>query len=65
MLSHREFEEVVGKYDLGIQDDCTKCSMTRNPMRYHGSCYDQDTEHLHYTCGRCGYTWTGPTVDHI
>lgn len=51
--------------EKGIDSACKKCGCLRNPFAYHDSCYTRYAEHLHFTCGRCGYDWTGPTLDQV
>lgn len=45
------FHKGSGYYDDGCGDSV---------KRRHSS---QDGEHLHYTCRRCGYDWTGSVAD--
>ena len=53
---------------------CVKCgNQSEIMMRWHEAAahpwskncgwsrLQERKEHLHYTCGRCGYEWTGPT----
>lgn len=51
-----------------VEDRCPKCGTGR----MHGPRYCNDSlclvssegrEHLHYTCGTCGYESTAPTAD--
>lgn len=42
---------------------CTKCGQDRSGFEYHASCPRFGGEHLHYSCYRCGYEWSGPTLD--
>lgn len=53
--------------DAFLREDCSKCGAVGNDrFEYHapGSCStDGGREHLHYDCFRCGYDWTGPTLD--
>lgn len=54
------------------QRECVKCGATTDiELAYHaaspGVCpfyfNSEPDEHLHYRCGRCGWDWTGPTLD--
>lgn len=42
---------------------CDKCGNRSHGFTYHQSCNLRYNEHLHYSCGKCGYDWTGPTLD--
>lgn len=60
--------ELLGNLDLiksGAEENyCKKCgSMARLRPTYHASCHGSYSEHLHYTCGWCGYDWFGNTLD--
>lgn len=62
-LMYGSFREKYDTEEGGIKSDCKKCGCLRNPFSYHESCYGRYGEHLHYTCNRCGYDWTGSTLD--
>lgn len=57
------YKEKFGTEEKGINSTCVKCGTYSNPFSYHDSCYSRYGEHLHYSCQRCGYDWTGNTLD--
>lgn len=55
-----------------LQRACPKCGHGRvtedaNPVKYHRKNYPSagcvDSEHLHYTCFRCAFTWSTDCLD--
>lgn len=50
--------------DSHLDKECSKCGSRNVSFEYHSSCVSNSYgEHLHYSCGRCGYAWTGSTLD--
>lgn len=51
-------------------EECAKCGGTDLNVRWHRKVKVRsfrkgcgEEEHLHYTCRRCSYSWTGPTKE--
>lgn len=60
----------MGRHDYPLlREDCSKCGYAGNDrFEYHapGACSAEGgDEHLHYSCFRCGYDWTWPTLDQV